>query len=120
MQSGTTNLGCLFYIAKIFFEFATARQEGTMPRNLHIGLIFDYDTGYCRGVLRGIKQYAEAMPHWVLIPVVADSRAVRALGKLRVDGLISSSRRPRAGHRTGSSGGGCCHCPNGWGGNLLC
>jgi len=60
-----------------------------MARNVHIGLIFDYDTGYCRGVLRGIKQYAEAMPHWVLIPVVADSRAVRALGKLNVDGLIS-------------------------------
>src|SRR5262249_46286265 len=60
-----------------------------MSPNVHIGLIFDYDTGYCRGVLRGIKQYAEAMPHWVLVPVVADSRAVRALGGLNVDGLIS-------------------------------
>jgi LacI family transcriptional regulator len=60
-----------------------------MTRNVHIGLIFDYDTGYCRGVLRGIKQYAEAMRHWVLVPVVADPRAVRALGKLNVDGLIS-------------------------------
>jgi LacI family transcriptional regulator len=60
-----------------------------MIPNIHIGLIFDYDTGYCRGVLRGIKQYAEAMRHWVLVPVVADARAVRALGKLNVDGLIS-------------------------------
>lgn len=60
-----------------------------MSLNMHIGLIFHYDTGYCRGVLRGIKQYADAMRHWVLIPVVADARAVRALGRLRVDGLIS-------------------------------
>lgn len=60
-----------------------------MSRNAHIGLIFHYDTGYCRGVLRGIKQYAEAMRHWVLIPVVADPRAVRALRKFQVDGLIS-------------------------------
>lgn len=60
-----------------------------MSPKLHIGLVFDYDTGYCRGVLRGIKQYAEAMPEWVLVPVVGDLRAVRALGRLNVDGLIS-------------------------------
>jgi hypothetical protein len=60
-----------------------------MPRTVHTSLIVDSDTGYCRGVPRGIKQYAEAMLHWVLIPVVADPRAVRALGKLDVDVLIS-------------------------------
>ena len=80
-----------------------------MTRNIHIGLIFHYDTGYCRGVLRGIKQYAEAMRHWILIPVVADPRVVRALGKLHVDGLITwmfrnpvvaaASARPALGQR---------------------
>ena len=66
-------------LRKSHFEFATAAAAINMIPNIHIGLIFDYDTGYCRGVLRGIKQYAEAMRHWVLVPVVADARAVRAL-----------------------------------------
>lgn len=60
-----------------------------MPRNIHIGLVFDYGTRYCRGVLRGIKQYAAAVPHWVLIPVAANLPAVRALAKFPIDGLIS-------------------------------
>jgi LacI family transcriptional regulator len=56
---------------------------------MHIGLVFDYGTGYCRGVLRGIKQYAVARPHWVLIPAVATQRAVRGLANLNIDGLIT-------------------------------
>ena len=71
------------------FRFCVNGHGATMIPNIRIGLIFDYDTGYCRGVLKGIKQYAEAMRHWVLMPVIADPRAVRALGKLKVDGLIS-------------------------------
>jgi LacI family transcriptional regulator len=60
-----------------------------MLRPVHIGLVFDYSVGYCRGVLRGIKKYAEARPHWVLVPIVADARAIRTLAKARPDGLIT-------------------------------
>src|SRR5689334_4172521 len=60
-----------------------------MQRLFYIGLIFDYGTGYCRSVLRGIKRYAEAIPHWVLVPVVPEPRAIRTFAKLNPDGLIT-------------------------------
>lgn len=56
---------------------------------VHIGLVFDYSTSYCRGVLRGIKQYAEARQNWVLMPVVSDARAIRMLAKVKPDGVIT-------------------------------
>lgn len=56
---------------------------------IHIGLVFDYSTGYCRGVLRGMKQYAEARKNWVLLPVVSDARAIRMLSRVKPDGLIT-------------------------------
>src|SRR5262245_34964718 len=60
-----------------------------MPRPAYIGLVFDYSIGYCRGVLRGIKRYAEARPHWILMPVVSELRAIRTLARLNPDGLIT-------------------------------
>lgn len=61
---------------------------------VHIGLVFDYSTGYCRGVLRGVKRYAETRPNWVLMPVVPDARAIRMLSKVKPDGLITWVFRP--------------------------
>jgi LacI family transcriptional regulator len=60
-----------------------------MSRRRHIGLVFDFGTGYCRGVLRGIKQYAEAKPEWILMPVVPEPGAIRALARLGPEGLIA-------------------------------
>src|SRR5262249_10187937 len=54
-----------------------------------IGLVFDYTDGQCRGMLRGIKQYAEARPHWTLVPTSAELRAVAALAKSPPRGLIT-------------------------------
>jgi LacI family transcriptional regulator len=54
-----------------------------------IGLVLDYSDGRCRGMLRGIKQYAEARPHWTLVPIGAELRAVAALAKSPPQGLIT-------------------------------
>jgi LacI family transcriptional regulator len=60
-----------------------------MSARVHVGLVFDSSLGYCRGVLRGIKQYAEARPHWILMPVVSEPRAIQALARWKPDGLIA-------------------------------
>jgi LacI family transcriptional regulator len=55
---------------------------------VYVGLVFDYSTGYCRGVLRGIKQFAEARPHWVLLPSVPELAAIGALARSNPNGFI--------------------------------
>lgn len=57
---------------------------------VHIGLVFDYALGYQRGVLRGIKQYAQARPHWILVPHDAHGFTRRALRKMPSDAFIVS------------------------------
>jgi LacI family transcriptional regulator len=53
-----------------------------------IGLVFDTSRGYCRGVLQGIKHYAESRPDWVLIPISSEPRSIHALEKSPPQGLI--------------------------------
>src|SRR4051794_35062099 len=60
-----------------------------MSGRVRVALVFDFSMGYCRGVLRGIKQFAEARPHWVLMPVVSEPRAVKDLARWMPDGLIA-------------------------------
>jgi hypothetical protein len=60
-----------------------------MPPAAPIGLVFDYSEGYCRGVVRGIKRYAESKPDWALLPIDAEPGAVEALAKLPPQGLIA-------------------------------
>jgi LacI family transcriptional regulator len=36
---------------------------------IRIGLVLSYSMEYCRGVLRGIKHYAEAKQHWIFTPI---------------------------------------------------
>jgi LacI family transcriptional regulator len=60
------------------------RDEST-----RIGLIFDCSQGYCRGVLRGIKTYAEVRPGWVFTLVPPDPLAIERLRALRPAGLIA-------------------------------
>ncbi len=61
-----------------------------MPPWVHIGLVFDYTFGYQRGVLRGIKQYAQAKPHWILVPHDAHGFTRRALRTMPSDAFIVS------------------------------
>lgn len=56
---------------------------------IRVGLVFNYNLHYCRGVLRGVKQYAQAKPAWVFLSAVADPKPVRALRNLPLDGLIA-------------------------------
>jgi LacI family transcriptional regulator len=57
--------------------------------SLRIGLVFSHSLAYCRGILRGIRQYAEAEPHWVFMPVAPDLRSIQALRPLKPDGVIA-------------------------------
>ena len=56
---------------------------------VRIGLIFDYSQGYCRGVLRGVRAYGEARPHWFFTNVPPDARAVEGLRALGPAGVIA-------------------------------
>ncbi len=64
-----------------------------MRRLIHIGLIFDYGTGYCQGIAR--YQAIRGAPHWILMPSVPELRTLRALSRLKVDGYIAYVFRDR-------------------------
>ena len=41
-----------------------------MKRNAtRVGLVFGYGLDYYRDILRGIKAFAEARPHWIFTPI---------------------------------------------------
>jgi LacI family transcriptional regulator len=61
---------------------------------VRIGLVFNTGLAYCRGVLRGIRQYAQSRPDWVLLPVAAEPKAVRSLGGLGLAGAIAQVYSP--------------------------
>ncbi len=85
MSLSHRNPSC-YDLSRIFLTFCDSPRGISM---VHIGLVFDYSTSYCRGVLRGIKQYAEARQNWVLMPVVSDARAIRMLAKMKPEGVIT-------------------------------
>lgn len=60
-----------------------------MARPLPIGLVFDYNLAYSRGVLRGVKQYAQTRPHWILVPLDPEGLTGRVLEAVRPVGLIA-------------------------------
>jgi LacI family transcriptional regulator len=60
-----------------------------MKHTVRIGLVFNYNLAYARGVLRGIKHYAQRQPHWVLVPLDAEALTLPALRVLRPTGLIA-------------------------------
>src|SRR5262249_15315531 len=73
---------------------------------IRIGLVFSYSMEYCRGVLRGIKQYAETKQHWIFTPIALDlpelplPRAVHPAGLITfavneaVAGTLTKLRKP--------------------------
>jgi LacI family transcriptional regulator len=62
---------------------------GKMQPSIRIGLVFSHTLAYCRGVLRGIKRYAETAPHWTFLPVSPEREAVRTLRSLRPAAVIA-------------------------------
>ena len=53
-----------------------------------IGLVLSYSLAHCRGILRGIKRFAETRPEWIITPVEPDGRGIRLLKELRPVGVI--------------------------------
>ncbi|MGQ0635939.1 MAG: substrate-binding domain-containing protein [Planctomycetaceae bacterium] len=58
-------------------------------RVIRIGLILTHSFAYCRGVVRGVREFAELRPDWVLVPVAPEPRAVRAFARVRPAGVIA-------------------------------
>ncbi len=73
----------------ILLHFRDSCYTGVMAQPLHIGLVFNYNLAYPRGVLRGIKQFAQTKPHWILLPLDTEGLTGHVLGAMQPDGLIA-------------------------------
>src|SRR5262245_55319501 len=69
-------------------HFCDSGYTGGMTQPLHVGLVFDYNLAYSRGVLRGIKQFAQTRPHWILMPLDTEGLTSRVLKTMQPAGLI--------------------------------
>lgn len=54
-----------------------------------IGLVLSHSLDHCRRILRGIKEYAETKPDWILLPIAPEPRAVQSLAAFRPAGIIA-------------------------------
>ncbi len=70
-----------------------------MSRSRCIGLVFSYSLAYCRGILRGIRQFAAARPDWVFASVDPDAAGLRRLADLEPAGVIAHIFEPRMARR---------------------
>lgn len=61
-----------------------------MERSQRIALVFDSDLAYPRGVLRGIKQFAQAKPQWILVVHEATGATRQTLKTIHCDGVIAN------------------------------
>ena len=60
-----------------------------MADHLTIALVFNYALDYCRGVLRGVREFARARENWVFTPVPSNPGAAGALARRPPDGVIA-------------------------------
>jgi LacI family transcriptional regulator len=60
-----------------------------MTAPLRIGLILDYTQGYPRGVLFGIRRFAETRSNWILVLHEASEFDARTLRVMQPDGVIA-------------------------------
>jgi LacI family transcriptional regulator len=63
-------------------------------KSTRIGLVFNSDLAYSRGVLRGVKQFAQTHPHWILTPIDPETLTAEALRALQPAGLIAHVSSP--------------------------
>jgi LacI family transcriptional regulator len=61
-----------------------------MTAMVPVALIFDFHLGYARGVLRGIKEYAQSRPDWVLLPLDTERVTRELVAAAHPKGLIAS------------------------------
>ncbi len=69
-----------------------------------VGLVFGHGLAFYRGILRGIKSFAETRPDWVFAPIAPEADAVQELRPFALDGLIAhvfTARLGRALERLG-------------------
>jgi LacI family transcriptional regulator len=59
------------------------------PRRVRIALVIGFGLDYCRGVLRGVKRYAQHRPDWQLAPIVPESAAPSLRDHPLPDGIIA-------------------------------
>jgi LacI family transcriptional regulator len=60
-----------------------------MTAPFRIGLVLDYTQGYPRGVLFGIRRFAETRPNWILVLHEASEFTSRTLRAMQPDGVIA-------------------------------
>ncbi len=65
-----------------------------MTQNSFIGLVFPYNLGFCRGVLQGIRQFAETRPDWSCLLVGPEANSVRSLMRMKPAGLMAFVFKP--------------------------
>src|SRR5262249_55863991 len=56
---------------------------------IRIALASTFGLAFCRRALRGVKQYAEQKPNWVLLPIDIEPRAVRRVMRYRPSGFVA-------------------------------
>ena len=56
---------------------------------VRIGLVFGYGLSYYRDIVRGVRAFAEARPHWSFTPIATEPDALEGLRPLDLDGLIA-------------------------------
>src|SRR5713101_3934011 len=61
-----------------------------MKNSIPIGLAISHSYSYYRGVLRGIRSYAETRPNWLFTLIVPEEQPAKALARLKLHGLICS------------------------------
>lgn len=54
-----------------------------------IGLVFPSGLDHCRGVLRGVRRFAEGKPDWAFVQAEADPRAAAGLQRLRPAAVVA-------------------------------
>jgi LacI family transcriptional regulator len=65
-----------------------------MAQHLRIGLAINHALAYYRGILRGIRHYAETRPHWVFNALVIEEGRRRSTSTSQPDGVIASINTP--------------------------
>jgi LacI family transcriptional regulator len=75
---------------KSFSDLRHARYTlAPMPHTLRIALVFSYGLAYCRGILRGVRDYARTRQRWIFTPVDPESATPRLLRSLAPAGVIA-------------------------------
>ncbi len=65
-----------------------------MKQHRSIAVVMDHAISFYRELLAGVGSYVSAMPHWVIVPFLADARGLASARCRNCDGLIGSLYTP--------------------------